>query len=278
MTKTGKPQSLCSPNNPIYKAGIFLWIPAFLLLALNTAWSADIQATASVDRKEITLEDSVNFSIVVEGTQSASPPDLPPLDSFTVRARGSSSSFQIINGDRSSSITYNYVLLPKKTGTFTIAPATISIDGKPYRTAPITLIVKKASARANAPRMIFAKMVVSNKKPFVQEQITATLQVFHIFQIRNIDVNIGFPGFREESLKEPVQNTRIVDGIRYSTYEISTSLFPMRPGKVEIPAQIIELDQVDRTRAGRYQETPRCITICPYAELSSQLQGCFTYL
>ena len=243
-----------SPNNPIYKAGIFLWVPAFLFLALNNAWSADIQVTASVDRKEITLEDSVNFSVVIEGTQSASPPELPPLDSFTVKARGSSSSFQIINGDRSSSITYNYILLPKKTGTFTIAPAIVNIEEEPYQTAPITLIVKKASARTNARRMVFAKMVVSNKKPFVQEQITATLQIFHIFQIRNIGVNIGFPGFREESLKEPVQNTRIVDGIRYSTYEISTSLFPMRPGKVEIPVHIIELDQVDRSRVGRLSD------------------------
>ena len=89
----------------------------------GNGWSADIQVTASVDKQELTLEDSVNFSVVVEGTQSAPPPELPPLDSFKVRARGSSSSFQIINGNRSSSITYNFVLLPRETGTFTIGPA-----------------------------------------------------------------------------------------------------------------------------------------------------------
>ena len=139
MIKTGKS---CSPRFQktfVYTAGVFLWLSAFFILALGTARATDIQVTASVDKQELTLEDSVNFSIVVEGTRSAPPPQLPPLDSFKVRPRGSASSFQIINGDRSSSITYNFALLPKEAGTFTIGPATVDIDGKKYRTAPITL-------------------------------------------------------------------------------------------------------------------------------------------
>ncbi len=225
-----------------------MWIPAFFILATGTAWSADIQVTASVDKQELTLEDSVNFSVVVEGTQSAPPPQLPPLDSFKVRARGSSSSFQIINGNRSSSITYNFVLLPKETGTFTIGPATVNIEGKPYQTAPITLVVKEPSAVPDTSREVFAEMVVSNQKPSVREQVTATLRIYHRVEIKNLRADIQFQGFREEALKGPVQNTRMVNGIRYLSYEIPTALFPLRSGKVEIPATIIELDQVDRSR------------------------------
>ncbi len=250
MIKTGKS---CSPRPQkvfVYTAGVFLWISAFFILTMGTARATDIQITASVDQQELTLEDSVNFSIVVEGTRSAPPPQLPPLDSFKVRPRGSSSSFQIINGDRSSSITYNFSLLPKETGTFTIGPATVDIDGKKYRTAPITLIVKEPSAVPNTLREVFAEMVISNKKPYVQEQVTATLRIYHRVEIRNLKTDIQFQGFREEALKGPIQNTRIVNGIRYLSYEISTALFPLRPGKVEIPASIIELDEVDRTRNG----------------------------
>ena len=173
MIKTGKSLSPSSQKTFIYTAGVFLWIPTFFILAMGTAWSADIQVTASVDKQELTLEGSVNLSIVVEGTQSAPPPQLPPLDSFKVRARGSSSSFQIINGDKSSSITYNFVLLPRETGTFTIGPATVNIDGKKHKTAPITLVVKETSAVPNTLREVFTEMVIPNKKPYIREQVTA---------------------------------------------------------------------------------------------------------
>jgi oxygen tolerance protein BatD len=251
MTKTGKSRSPRSPKKIIYRAGIFLWIAAFLILTMGTAWPADIQVTASVDKQELTLEDSVYFSIVVEGTQNSPPPELPTLDSFRIRSLGSSSSIQIINSERSSSITYNFVLIPKETGTFTIDPATVSIDENKYQTEPITLIVREASAIQGSSREVFAEMVVSNKKPYVQEQMTATLRIYHRAGIRNLVTDIQYPGFREESLNEPVQNTRRVNGIRYLSYEISTALFPLRSGKIEIPASIIELDQVDRSRDNR---------------------------
>jgi hypothetical protein len=251
MIKTGKSRSPRSRKTFVYTAGVFLWLPAFFILATGTAWPSDIQVTASVDKQELTLEDSVNFSIVVEGTQSAPPPELPPLDSFKVRNRGSSSSIQIINGDRSSSTTYNFILFPKETGTFTIGPATVDIDGKKHRTAPITLVVKEASTASDTSREVFAEMVVSNKKPYVQEQITVALRIYHRVEIRNLKTDIEFPGFREEVLKGPVQNSRIVNGIRYLSYEIPTALFPLRPGKAEIPASIVEFDQVDRSRGGR---------------------------
>ncbi len=229
-------------------------MPIFFIWAMGTAWPADLQVSASVDKQELTLEDSVIFSVLVEGTQSALAPELPTLDSFKVKAQRSSSSFQIINGNRSSSITYSFVLFPMETGTFTIGPATVTIEGKQYRTEPITLVIKEASTTVDTSREVFAVMEVSNKKPYVQEQVTATLQIFHRVGIRNLEANVQFQGFREETLKEPVENTRIVNGIRYSSYEISTALFPLRPGKVEIPASIIEFDQIDRSGGERSRD------------------------
>ncbi len=251
MIKTGKSHSPISQKIFAYTIGIFLWVSAFFILTTGTVWSADIQVTASVDKQELTLEDSVHFSIVVEGTRSAPPPQLPPLDSFSVRSRGSTSSFRIINGDRSSSITYNFTLLPRDTGTFTIGPATVEVEGGNYQTAPITLVVKEPTSVPNASKEVFVEMVVSNKKPYAQEQVTATLRIYHRVEIRNLKANIDFEGFREEALKGPTQNTRIVNGIRYLSYEMPTALFPLRPGKVEIPASIIELDLVDRSRGNQ---------------------------
>jgi hypothetical protein len=248
MTKTGNFHSQRFQKETVTTIRVFLWVLVFFILTMGIAWPADIQVTASVDKQELTLEDSVYFSIVVEGTQNSPPPELSPLDSFKIRPLGSSSSIQIINGEQSSSITYNFVLIPIETGTFTINPATVKISGNKYQTAPITLIVREASAIPDTSREVFAEMVVSNKKPYVQEQVTATLRIYHRVRIRNLVTDIQFPGFRKESLNEPVQNVRMVNGIRYRSYEISTALFPLRSGKVEIPASIVELDQVDSSR------------------------------
>jgi len=224
---------------------MLLWAGMILLLSAEAAVSAKLQVTASVDKRELTLEDSVNFSITVEGTSNAPQPELPPLDSFMIRSRGSSSSLQIINDARTASITYAFLLIPKTTGTFILGPATVAIDGTTYRTEPITLVVKKPSKAANTSREVFVELQVSNRKPYVQEQVTATLRVFHRVELRNLGAHLQYSGFREEKLKGPVRTTRVLNGIRYRVFEIPTALFPLRPGSIEIPSGLVEFDQVD---------------------------------
>ena len=251
MTRTGNFQSPLFLKKFTHILGFFLWITVFVALTVGTASATDIQVTASVDKQELTLEDSVYFSVEVEGTQSSPPPELPPLDSFKVRPLGSSSSIQIINGERTSSTTFNFVLIPKETGTFTINPAAVKIEGRKYQAEPITLVVKQPSKMTRAPKEAFAELVISNKRPYVQEQVTATLRIYHRVEIRNLVTGISFKGFREQALKNPAQHTRIVDGIRYLSYEVPTVLFPLKPGKVEIPVGTIEFDQVDRSRGDK---------------------------
>jgi len=254
MTKTGNSYSQQLQKLFIFTTQFLFWVLVSSVLPIEAAWSSEIQVEASVDKQELTLEDSVYFSIVVEGTQNSPSPELPPLDSFKIRPLGFSSSIQIVNGRQSSSITYNFVLIPKETGTFTINPATVKIDGNKYQTAPITLVVREASAIPDTSREVFAELVVSNKKPYVREQVTATLRIYHRVRIRNLVTDVKFPGFRKKSLNEPVQNVRMVNGIRYLSYEISTALFPLRAGKTEIPVSIIELDKVDQSRSSQAQD------------------------
>ncbi len=244
MTKTGKPSSSPFRKSCLGPAGIFLLVPAICLLLAGAGWAADIQVTASVDKRELTLEDSVIFSITVEGTSNAPPPELPPLDSFRVRSRGSSSSLQFINGTQTSSATFTYRLQPQATGTYTVGPATVVIGGKTFRTEPITLVVKAPSKAVDTAKEVFVELRVSNLKPYVQEQVTATLRVYHRVELRNLSADLKYPGFRKEKLKGPVRITRVVDGIGYQVFEIPTALFPMSAGRIEIPAGNVEFDQV----------------------------------
>ena len=58
----------------------------------------------------------------------------------------------IVNGNRSSSISYIYLLMPEKIGTLTVPGATITADGKQLSCPGATILVKNhSSGNANPP-------------------------------------------------------------------------------------------------------------------------------
>ena len=248
MTKTGEFFSGVFLKRYNRRADWFSIIAAVSLIWASPVTAEKIRVTASADKQKITLEDSLTLSITIEGGSKAPPPKLPPIPEFDIRSQGSSSSVQIINGLRSASMTYNFLLVPITTGSFTIGPATVMIDGSAHRTRPIRIVVSKPSQKLDASRDTFAELIVSNSEPYVQEQVTATLRIYYRTELRNLGANIKFPGFREEKLKGPIRRIRVVDGREYQVLELSSALFPLQPGSLKIPAGIIEFDQLDRSR------------------------------
>jgi len=89
---------------------------AIFFLWVLPALASGIQVSASVDNSEITLEDSLRLSVRVEGVRSAPSPELPDLQDFKIHPQGKSSSVSIVNGKKLFSVTFNYLLTPKKTG------------------------------------------------------------------------------------------------------------------------------------------------------------------
>ena len=65
----------------------------------------------------------------------------PSFANFEVTGPTQSISHSWINGNRSFSKTYTYMLQPKRKGKLTIGAAAIIIDGKEYKTKPITIEV-----------------------------------------------------------------------------------------------------------------------------------------
>ena len=75
---------------------------------------------------------------------------VPTLQGFDLLAGPSlSTSFNtsIINGkmEQSSEYTYTYVLEAREEGEYTVAPATITVDGKEYKSSPLKIKVIKGS-------------------------------------------------------------------------------------------------------------------------------------
>src|SRR3989304_471122 len=106
------------------------------------AFAEDISLTASMGRNSLTLNDRLQLTLTIHGTQDTSPPSFPSIDGFTLLF-GPKISVQtsIINGAVSVSKGYTYVLQPAAKGRFTIGPSTVEYKGKVYSSSPVTVEV-----------------------------------------------------------------------------------------------------------------------------------------
>jgi hypothetical protein len=223
-------------------------VSILLLLYVDTAWALTFRAT--VDKTEATLQDQIMLTLSVEGTQDGIKPQLPELTAFDLMSRGSSTRMQIINNKVSSGVDYRYILVPKQVGTFEIGPATIEYNGKTITSNKITLTIKKADSQPQASKDVFVTAQVSNKTPYVNEQIIYTFKLYRRIQIANASLeNPSFDGFRVEPLGKERQYEKVVNGRAFAVTEIKQALFPTREGTIEIEPAKIRCDVV--VRSGR---------------------------
>jgi len=213
-------------------------------LTLN-AFGENVQVLATVDRTQITLEDSIQLSVTIKGTQNTPPPELPSLPNFRITSGGTSSSTQIVNMERSISITHNYRLTPMNIGQFKIGPARIRANKKVYLTQPINILVKKSTAPIQTGnRPVFLEATASKKEAYVGEQLIYSFKLFYRVEAKNFDLNMPFGAshFQKEELGKAKSYQSVVNGIQYHVQEVSVALFPIKPGKAEIPPATLEFD------------------------------------
>lgn len=197
-------------------------------------------------------------------------PDIPDFDILFGPSTSTSFSQRTVNGKTTSerSVTYTYILVPKKTGSFTIEPASINVKGSNYQSNSLTIEVLPpdknssqggASGSGNdsgAPSTssatvsendAFIRAIVSNNSPFEQQGFTVTFRLYTTLNVVNFG-RIQFPefeGFMVEEIEMPSNQQLKMErynGRNYYTADLrKTLLFPQRSGQITIPSGSIEM-------------------------------------
>lgn len=197
-------------------------------------------------------------------------PDMSDFDLLFGPSTSTSYSQRTINGKTTSesSVTYTYILVAKKTGSFTIPAASITVDGSNYQSNTLQVNVlppdKNSSQgstpggrRSNEPasasggtvsaRDAFIRAIVSKNSLYEQEGFTVTFRLYTTLNVVNFG-KIQFPefeGFMVEEIPLPVnqqlQMERYNDRNYYTADLRKTLLFPQRSGQMTIPAGNIEM-------------------------------------
>jgi hypothetical protein len=194
---------------------------------------------ASLDASLIYANEQATLSLVVENAQPAVAPRPTPVPGLQFRAAGQSEGVRIINGQRTQSLTYSYLVEASQPGHYFIPPIRIRIAGQELSTDPIELRVLPAETILPQERSAFLRLAVPRTNLFVGETLPIELRLYARHgSLRDI------PQLHQEGLtlgrihQHPVRKTRL-SGIEYSLVSFETYISPARSGYLTLgPAEL----------------------------------------
>ena len=222
---------------------------AALLLSAALPALAQVTVIASCNKNILSLDDTLNFQVKVDGTRDASPPDLSGLDGFNVlQGPNLSTSIQIVNFKTVQNVTYSYILKPLKTGKLNLGPFKVTAENNTYVTKPISIEVVKASAQppsttsADPNRLLtsenlFLTMQADSKSAYVNGQILLTVTFYFKPDIDVVSVDqpvMNFDGFIVHDASGAIREKKTVKNQPFDTVRFQKLLVPIKTGSISI--------------------------------------------
>ena len=153
----------------------------FITLLLQNIYAQQVEFKAEVSKNQLGANERlrIEFSMNKDG-DNFTPPNFQGFRVIMGPSQSVSKSW--INGVSSFSKTYIYILEPTAKGKFTIGQASIEIDGRTYRTNPITITVTDAvktptmekNSNDYAREGLFLLTEISNPNPYLNEAVIVT--------------------------------------------------------------------------------------------------------
>ena len=244
----------------------------FLLLAITVLpIQAKNDVTLVAEAPDVVVSGDqfrLTFTVNTQKGKDFLAPSISGFDVLMGPSRSQQSSTQIINGKVSSSsaITYTYILMAGKEGTYTIPAASIEVDGKKIFSNALTIKVlppdqsagnqQSGQDQSNSSRGQIAGGKISDKDLFItataakttvyeQEAILLTYKVYTLVNLRQLYGKMpDLKGFHTQEIELPQQKTFSLEhynGRNYNTTIWSQYvLFPQQTGKLEIPSITFE--------------------------------------
>lgn len=139
---------------------------------------ADLKFYVDASDTEVLVGNQLTVTFHLENGQGGrfTPPEWEAAG-FTVLGSNQASSISIINGETTSSMTYNYAILPQESGKLEIPSATIVVGKKEYHTDPLSITVSpNPDGNVQKPRPSNPRNtpVVPQKEDKLKKQIKTT--------------------------------------------------------------------------------------------------------
>ncbi len=227
---------------------------------------SDVSVEVSLDRDTIGMDETALLTVQISGpAQNLPQPNIPNFARFELYSQGRSSSISINNGKVSSSVTYRYMLVPSKAGTYPLNGIDLVYNNHRYKgnTVELTVLDKgtatppeleqKATGSGGSSRDYFMEAVVDKAKPYVNEQVTLTLKFYIAVQYYGSPelVEPTTTGFWKELLGNKAPYRQKIGNRIYRVIERKYALFPTQTGELTIGQAAIRVTVADRNTRQR---------------------------
>lgn len=219
----------------------------------------------------------LTFTVNTQKVKDFCAPSIKGFEVLMGPSRSSQNSTQIINGkvSSSSSITYTYILMAGKEGTYNIPAASIVADGETKISNSLQIKVLPAddasassaqggsasSSRSQAvgskitDKDLFITASASKTKVYEQEAILLTYKVYTVVDLRQLLGDMpDLKGFHTQEVELPAQKTFSLEHYNGRNYNTTVwwqyVLFPQQSGTMEIPSITFEGVVAQRINSG----------------------------
>ena len=238
-----------------------------LISTVIGAWADNITFTANAPEVVVSGDQfRLSYTINSQKVRDFRAPSIQGFDVLMGPTRSTQSSRQIVKGNvtSTSTITFTYILMAEKEGTFKIPGATIVADGNNYTSNSVEIKVlppdqssgasssnSRNSSRnqANSGKItdkeLFMLATVSKTNVYEQEAILLTYKVYTQVNLTQLHGDMpDLKGFHTQEVDLPSQKQWSLEHYNGSNYNTTVYsqyvLFPQQSGKLEIPAITFE--------------------------------------
>ena len=225
--------------------------------------------------EQFRLSYTVNTQNNVSGFRIGNMPDA--FEILMGPSTSSQSSFQMVNGhtSQSSSITYTYIVVGVRNGTFTLPAAHINVDGETISSNALKIHVtgqagagqgggsrqqqqEEPQLRAAGSKIsgsdLFIKVTANKRRVKEQEPVLLTYKVYTLVALTQLKGNMpDLKGFHTQEVPLPQQKSFKVETINGRPYKTVTwsqyVMFPQITGKLQIPSITFDGIVVQENRA-----------------------------
>ena len=234
-----------------------------LISTVIGAWADGVSFTANAPEVVVSGDQfRLSFTISSKKVRDFRAPNIKDFEVLMGPTR--STQYQNINGVETNSITFTYILMAGKEGTYKIPGATIVADGNNYTSNSVEVKVlppdqssgsasgssaQSSRNQANSGKItdkeLFMMASASKTKVYEQEAILLTYKVYTQVNLTELRGDIpDLKGFHTQEVELPNQKTFTLEHYNGRNYNTTIwrqlVLFPQQTGKIEIPSVTFE--------------------------------------
>lgn len=242
---------------PTMKLLLFFFVLSNLLYGQNL--------NVSVSQNPVTEGDKFRIEFTLNSSGSNfTPPNFSGFD--VLQGPSVSTSTQIINGNYSQSISWAYILQAKSKGSFFIAPASVTANGKTIKSDRLKIDVVEPNEAEKQQRQqaknaeqdlqgqamklisdnLFVNVKINKSSAYTGEQVIATYTLYYHPELNIVSLNYDkkpiFTGFWAQEIdlgKSNQWEVERVNGVQYKKIDVlKVILYPQQSGNLKLEPMV----------------------------------------